>query len=71
MNEHVVRQHRACIETAVSSQRAHPVDDFAEEQILDEAFRVLVFGLQTVPDHRVQADGSNLVIVVVRDDTEG
>ena len=64
MDEHVVGKHCTVVETAVSCKRTQPVDDFAEEQVLDEAFRVLVLGLQAVPDHRVQADGFHLVIVI-------
>ena len=70
MDEHVVRQHRTRVETAVPIERAHPVDDLAEDQVLDEAFRVPVFRLEAMPEHRVQADASDLVIVVVGDDAE-
>ena len=34
MDEHVVGKHRAVVETAVSCQRAHPVDDFAKNRVI-------------------------------------
>ena len=70
MDEHVIQEHPECIEAAIPGNRAHPVDDLTEDQILNEAYRILVFRLEAMPDHGVQADAPDLVIIVVGDDAE-
>ena len=71
MYEHIESEHRTDIHAAVPCKRPHPVNNFAKDKVLDETFCVLVIGLYTVTDHRVHADTSQLVIVIVCYDTEG
>ena len=70
MDEHVIQEHPECIKAAIPGNRTHPMNNLAEDQIFNEAFRILVFRLEAMPDHGVQADAANLVIIVVCYDTK-
>ena len=56
--------------TAVSRKGAHPVHELIEDKILHEATRPVIVRLLAMPEHRIQAFDPDLVIIVVRYQTE-